>query len=110
GELKQRTERLHAFSGLEDVEATLTSLAERELVARMGRRPGQKEDRYAQLLGEPSTSIEAESTYAAEPARVDRMGELEGRVERLERDLRAPREELGADPVSADPQRGSVPE
>ena len=34
GELKQRTERLYPFSTLDDVEATLDRLIERELVAR----------------------------------------------------------------------------
>ena len=50
GELKQRAERMHAFAGLEDVQATLGRLIERGLVARLDRRPGQKEERYAQLL------------------------------------------------------------
>jgi hypothetical protein len=50
GELKQRAERMHAFAGLEDVQATLGRLIERGLVTRLDRRPGQKEERYAQLL------------------------------------------------------------
>jgi uncharacterized protein YceH (UPF0502 family) len=50
GELKQRGERIHAFEGLEEVHATLAGLIERGLVARLERRPGQKEERYAQLL------------------------------------------------------------
>jgi uncharacterized protein len=52
GELKQRTERLHALPDLAGVHATLERLIERELAARLERRPGQKEERYAQLLGE----------------------------------------------------------
>jgi uncharacterized protein YceH (UPF0502 family) len=100
GELKQRTERLHAFAGLEDLEATLTTLAERELVARIGRRPGQKEDRYVQLLGD--VAAPTEPSYSPEPDRRDRVGELELRVERLEDDLRALRQELGAEPSTAD--------
>jgi uncharacterized protein YceH (UPF0502 family) len=52
GELKQRTERMHAFGGLEEVEATLDALVERKLVARLARRPGQKEERYAHRLSE----------------------------------------------------------
>jgi uncharacterized protein len=52
GELKQRTERMHPFAGLDDVHATLAKLIERGLVARLGRRPGQKEERYGQLLGD----------------------------------------------------------
>jgi len=104
GELKQRTERLHAFAGLEDVETTLTSLAERELVARLERRPGQKEDRYVQLLGESAPPAEPFPPHPAESARHDRVGELELRVERLEQDLRALRQELGAEPSEADRQ------
>ncbi len=50
GELKQRTERMHAFGDLAAVHATLARLIERELVARLERRPGHKEERYAQLL------------------------------------------------------------
>ena len=102
GELKQRTERLHAFAGLEDVEATLSSLAERELVVRVGRRPGQKEDRYEQLLGESAESTETAIPAGHSADRRDRVGELELRVERLERDLRALREELGAGPAATD--------
>jgi uncharacterized protein YceH (UPF0502 family) len=51
GELKQRTERLRPFAGLDEIDVVLRRLAERELAVRVPRRPGQKEDRYAQLLG-----------------------------------------------------------
>jgi uncharacterized protein len=84
GELKQRTERLHGFASLEDVEQTLTGLADRDLAVRQPRRPGQKEDRYAQLLGAESE----EAAVAAEtPVADDRVGALEDRVARLEREL-----------------------
>ncbi len=52
GELKQRGERIHAFADLAEVHATLGPLIERDLVARLERRPGQKEERYEQLLSE----------------------------------------------------------
>lgn len=52
GELKQRTERMHAFADLAAIHETLESLIERELVRRLERRPGQKEERYEQLLQE----------------------------------------------------------
>jgi uncharacterized protein YceH (UPF0502 family) len=83
GELKQRSDRMHRFGSLEDVARTLEGLAERELVTRLQRRPGQKEDRYAQLLGG-----EGEET-APEPLAVhtggdDRLGSLEQRIARLE--------------------------
>lgn len=51
GQLKQRTERMFAFHDLDALQTTLDALAGRELVERLPRRPGQKEDRYRQLLG-----------------------------------------------------------
>jgi uncharacterized protein YceH (UPF0502 family) len=51
GELNQRTGRLHAFSGLDEIHQTLDGLAARGLVERLERRPGQKEERYRHLLG-----------------------------------------------------------
>jgi uncharacterized protein YceH (UPF0502 family) len=52
GELKQRSERLvESELSLADVERVLSELTERGYVTDLGRRPGQKEDRWAQLLG-----------------------------------------------------------
>src|ERR671935_1285244 len=64
GELKQRAERLHRFGSLEELDRTLEALISRELVARLPRRPGQKERRYAQLLG--GGSEEAEQSESAD--------------------------------------------
>jgi hypothetical protein len=86
GELKQRTERLHHFESPADVDAVLDGLIHRELVARLPRRPGQKEQRYTQLLGG-----EAEEA-APEPA----PDSLEARVARLEAEVRGLREALAA--------------
>jgi uncharacterized protein len=90
GELKSRTERLYALSSLTEVEAVLARLIERDLVARQPRRPGQKEGRYAQLLGGAAEPAEApwEPTATAADGD-DRVGELEARVERLEDELAA---------------------
>jgi uncharacterized protein YceH (UPF0502 family) len=84
GELKQRSERLHPFASLEDVQATLDVLIERELAARLPRAPGQKEERYAQLLG--GGEAPAEEEPLAPPSG------LEARVERLEDELAELRE------------------
>jgi uncharacterized protein YceH (UPF0502 family) len=86
GELKQRTERLYPFESLAGVEQTLTELISRELVARQTRRPGQKEQRYAHLLGEGG-EVDA-GPLVPEPAD-DRIGRLEERVARLEEELAA---------------------
>jgi uncharacterized protein len=74
GELKQRVDRLHHFADLASVHETLEKLAERGYIERLGRRPGQKEERYRQLLGE-------EESEAAPPA------PSEDRIDRLEREL-----------------------
>jgi uncharacterized protein len=80
GELKQRTDRLHRFDSLPQVTETLDALARRELVVRLERRPGQKEERYMQLLGE-DRPVEPSPAAADGP---DRMGAIEERLDRLE--------------------------
>ena len=90
GELKQRTERLHRFGTLDDVHQTLDTLAGRELVERLERRPGQKEERYRQLLGGDSSEEHADE---AAPVRTAELG-LEARVAALETELRHVRETL----------------
>ena len=88
GELKTRTERLHRFDSLEAVGQTLDGLAERELATRLPRRAGQKEDRYAQLLGtEPDTAAKAEVEAVADMPDTtcgDRRAGFEERLGRLE--------------------------
>ncbi len=52
GELRTRTERLHAFAGLGEIQEALDGLARRDepLVIKLERLPGQKEARFAHLL------------------------------------------------------------
>jgi uncharacterized protein len=86
GELKQRTERMHRFESLPAVAETLDALASRELVAHLERRPGQKEERWAQLLGgDAPEAAAAEPAAPAESAEPDRIAAIEARLERLER-------------------------
>ncbi|HEY7621043.1 MAG TPA: YceH family protein [Solirubrobacteraceae bacterium] len=68
GELKQRTERLHPLADLAAVHAALGRLIERELAARLERRPGQKEERYTQLLGEDAVEVAPAAVTAASVA------------------------------------------
>ncbi len=56
GELKGRAERLAGFESLSDVERVLAQLIKRGYVRRIARRPGQKEDRFEQLLGGADSS------------------------------------------------------
>jgi uncharacterized protein len=94
GELKQRTERMHAFPDLASLENTLERLIERDHVKRLERRRGQKEHRYEQLLGgeeEPAESTrESAAEYAHAPSAAEPAGDrgaLEDRVARLEDDV-----------------------
>jgi uncharacterized protein YceH (UPF0502 family) len=99
GELKQRADRMHAFADLSAVHGTLERLIGRELVLRLERRPGQKEERYAQLLEDRDGDAEASAGPVAEPREVGGEGlagtapdggelaELRERVEQLEREV-----------------------
>jgi uncharacterized protein YceH (UPF0502 family) len=51
GEIKARTERMASFGSVGDVQAVLDALAGRGYARSLGRRPGQKEDRFQHLLG-----------------------------------------------------------
>jgi uncharacterized protein YceH (UPF0502 family) len=86
GELKQRTERLHPFASGE-LEETLERLAGRELVTRLARRrPGEKGERYEQLLGEGADDEEAQpeaASAAGRPSLEQRVAQLEEEVARL---------------------------
>jgi hypothetical protein len=74
-ELKARTERMYHFGSAPEAEERLRRLAERELVMRLDRRPGEREARWTHLLGDEETP----PAPAAEP-----QGGLEERVARLE--------------------------
>lgn len=100
GELHTRTARLADFSGERSLEQVLEALLARDsgsLVTRLARQPGQKEVRYAQLLGGPVTDVStpAEGDAAARPPVADRVA-LEARVHALEQELAALREEFAA--------------
>ena len=90
GELKGRSDRLYPFRSLEDVQRTLDELIRREFVARLPRRPGQKEERYVQLLGTDTQPRNGEAPSVRQPVAVtNREGELEQRVARLEEQVAA---------------------
>jgi uncharacterized protein YceH (UPF0502 family) len=104
GELRARSERLHRFADGEELDGTLERLMGREFVERLGRRPGQREERFRQLLGGGvETDVEAapappEAPVVAAPPEVAPApaDELAERVERLERELAELREGLSA--------------
>lgn len=104
GELKQRSERLHAFDALDAVHDTLRGLIDRGLAEQLARRPGQKEERYRHLLGaddggeaqDAQAARGASGAFAPSPAAQAARETLAGaaserglseRVERLEREV-----------------------
>jgi len=101
GELKQRTERMQGFVDLAAVQDVLDRLVERELVLRLARRPGQKEERYMHRLSEeasgaPPVEAEPEPLVAAPPRPAPPPRDDDGRVDRLEAELAELRAELAA--------------
>ncbi len=93
-ELRARTERLHPFADQEEVDDALRQLVGRNepLVARLERRPGQKEGRWAHLLGGDLAEVlggdDDEPESDGRPShRVDRLAALEDAVAVLRADL-----------------------
>jgi uncharacterized protein YceH (UPF0502 family) len=100
GELRTRTERMADFDALSDVAAELERLCggPDPLARRLPRRPGQKEERWAQLLtGEPSEPNHPPSEKTAGAS--DREPEIRpvsggGELASLRADVTALREEV----------------
>lgn len=86
-ELRSRTDRLHAFDSHMEVEQTLRELQSKSLVRLLDRQPGQKEQRWQQLIAEEVEQVPA--PIAVTPSAVagsmaDRVAQLEERVAKLE--------------------------
>ncbi len=127
GELRSRTGRMAEFSSTGAVQGELEILADQPepLVRLLTRQPGQKEDRWQQLLaveapasGPPPTVSEtppgpAGDSRPADPGRDSSHGDpsdLEDRVGALESELTAVRAELGEVRASLDALRQSLGE
>jgi uncharacterized protein len=102
GELRGRSERMHRFEDLTDVQSTLQKLMTREepLVKVLPRQPGTKEARYAHLLcgqkaewdaPEPPAEPRAESSAGEE-----RIARLEEEIAALRREMADLREEVAS--------------
>ena len=100
GELRGRTERMHRFEALDEVQSTLQRLMQREppLVKMLPRQPGTKEARYVHLLAGDVESWEppSESQAAGNAGDADRLTRLEQQVAGLKSELADLKEQLGA--------------
>ena len=91
-ELLTRSNRMHDFDDVAEVQHQLERLIGRGLALLLPRQSGQREDRYMHLLGEPA---DLESLLASRPAargeaaapNEDRLVELEARIAALEERL-----------------------
>jgi hypothetical protein len=99
GEMRARTERMADFGSLDGVGAELERMADgpEPLVCRLARRPGQKEERWTQLLAgerpeiDTSSDIEGDAAGAAEAVRSVSLDDV---VTSLRADVDALREEV----------------
>jgi uncharacterized protein YceH (UPF0502 family) len=93
GELRGRTERMHRFEDLNQVQSALQRLMQREppLAKVLPRQPGTKEARYAQLLAgemESWSAPPAEPVFdSTHPAEADRIARLEAAIAGLREEL-----------------------
>jgi uncharacterized protein YceH (UPF0502 family) len=101
GELRGRSERLHQFDSVGDVEETLRDMASHSepLVKQLLRRPGQKEERWAHTAGgaiadEPAVMPDAPGVETREPLS-QRVARLEEQVVALAGELRELKAKLG---------------
>ena len=83
GELRTRTERMHKFSDLDELESCLRGLADREppFVVRLERQSGMKEARWAHRFS--GDVLESPASAASEPLRADRTSKLEFELSQL---------------------------
>jgi len=100
GELRARTQRLHGFESVAEVEAELEALAhlaQGAVVRRLEREPGKREHRYRHCLGaaEPDTGSESDTPAAgAGQDELDGRQALEDRVAALEQEVAALRAQV----------------
>jgi len=93
GELRGRTDRMYRFEALDDVQATLQKLMDRDppLVRVLPRQPGTKESRYVHLFAgdtfPPLTPETANSRVRTESSDEQRIANLEAEVAALQRDF-----------------------
>lgn len=100
GELRGRTERMHRFETLDDVQAALQKLMQREpaLAKVLPRQPGTKESRWVHLLAGdvvvPELPAPANAAVGRDLGDAARIARLEEEVAALRRDVGEVKEQL----------------
>ncbi len=91
GELRTRTERMHRFDDLSEVESIIERLP--EMIVKLPRRPGEKESRYAHLFCGP-VQVQDAVVEASTASRQDRTGILEAELASLREELQGLKEQF----------------
>ncbi len=94
GELRGRSERMHAFDSLEETEEVLANLAEMGFLKKLARMPGHKECRYAHLLSGEIAEFEMVQAASRPEESTLRVRAENERLAELEREVLGIREEL----------------
>src|SRR5579863_2722950 len=106
GELRGRTERMHHFEDLTEVQSALQRLMQREpaLARVLPRQPGTKESRYMHLLSGDAENVgvrdpsatRAPSTPVADSVDDERIAQLETEVAQLRREMSDLKQQLAS--------------
>jgi hypothetical protein len=92
GELRTRTNRMHEFNDVTEVEQVLTNLSAREdgpFVVRLAREPGKRESRFMHLFCGQIDEAPAEAEPANDTELSQRVSVLENEVAQLKQQLQA---------------------
>ncbi|CAI0807262.1 G20.3 [Serratia quinivorans] len=92
GELRTRTNRMHEFNDVSEVEQVLTNLSAREdgpFVVRLAREPGKRESRFMHLFCGQIDEAPAEAALENDTELSQRVSVLESEVAQLKQQLQA---------------------
>jgi uncharacterized protein YceH (UPF0502 family) len=97
GELRGRSDRMHQFQGIGEVEEILRDMAghSEPLVRQLLRRPGQKEERWGHVAGGEIVDEPSAAAPSGEPLSA-RVARLEERIAALEEALNTLKAQLGS--------------
>ncbi|NLU16900.1 MAG: DUF480 domain-containing protein [Serratia liquefaciens] len=92
GELRTRTNRMHEFNDVTEVEQVLAQLSAREdgpFVVRLAREPGKRESRFMHLFSGQIDEAPAEASLANDSDLHERVSVLENEVAQLKQQVQA---------------------
>lgn len=95
GELRTRSNRLAEFNSVNEVEAALSALAERELVIKLEREPGKRESRYMHLFGNIEDIPKSHMDAPVQSLGNNEIVQLQAEVAALKAEINAIKSHLG---------------